>query len=267
MATDLVDLSAGSVRLVIDSARGARLSSLSIAGDEMLVGPLDESGRQRPAFEWGSYPMAPFAGRIRHGRFDFQGGHFEIERRMEPHAIHGMVDDVEWSVVERTTTDLRVSVEIDRRWPFGCSVEQHFSLSADRLRIRGTIIARDTMPAQIGWHPWFRRPTTIDHAFTEWLPRDTDGLPVRHSVGDPPTLDSTVDDCFVATGGPIAARVGSSRLTLSSDCSHWVVYNGAPHGVCVEPQSGPPNAAETGPFVLQRGERLERWFEISWSTP
>ncbi|MFM8528200.1 MAG: aldose 1-epimerase [Ilumatobacteraceae bacterium] len=265
MTLDLVELSAGSVRLVVDPGRGARLSSLSIDGDEMLVGPLDESGRQRPSFEWGSYPMAPFAGRIRHGRFEFGGGRFEIERRMEPHAIHGMVDDVEWSVVTRTSNELLVSVETDRRWPFGCRVEQHLTLRADRLRLRGTVIARDTMPAQIGWHPWFRRPTIIDHAFHEWLPRDTEGLPLNHPVGSPPALDSTVDDCFVATGGPIALRVGSTRLALSSDSSHWVVYNGAAHGVCVEPQSGPPNAVESGPHVLGPGQSLERWFEIDWS--
>jgi len=266
MTADLVELSTGSARAFVDTRRGARLSSLSISNHETLVGPLDESGRQRPRFEWGSYPMAPFAGRIRFGRFDFRGRTVEVERRMEPHAIHGMVDDVEWRIIASTATDLHVRVEPDQRWPFECVVEQRFSLRPERLRIEGTVVALETMPAQIGWHPWFRRPTSIDHRFREWLPRDADGLPGTKAVADPPSLDSLVDDCFVSSGDPIPVRVGPARLVLSSDCSHWVVYNGAAHGVCVEPQSGPPNAVETGAHVLEAGETLDRWFEIAWES-
>jgi aldose 1-epimerase len=35
-------------------------------------------------------------------------------------------------------------------------------------------------------------------------------------------------------------------LTIDSDCSHWVVYNEPDHAVCVEPQSGPPDAVNLG---------------------
>jgi len=264
MDANPVELNAGPANTLIDVAHGARLASLVVARDELLVGHLDSNGIPRPRFEWGSYPMSPFAGRIRFGRFDFGGRRFEVERRMEPHAIHGMVDDVEWTIVERANDSLRARVDVDHRWPFACSVEQSFVLRPDRLRIEGTLTAREPMPAQIGWHPWFRRPAAIDLGFAQWLPRDHDGLPIAQPTADPPSLDSTVDDCFLGTGEPIVVRVGTTRLELTSDCSHWVVYNGAPHGVCVEPQSGPPNAVETGPLVLEPGESLRRWFEIAW---
>jgi len=52
---------------------------------------------------------------------------------------------------------------------------------------------------------------------------------------------------------------------LRSDCSHWVVYNEDQRGLCVEPQSGPPNEFEANPLVLEPGESLARWFEIDWS--
>jgi galactose mutarotase-like enzyme len=67
-------LTAGPVTVRVDRARGARLASLVVHGHELLVQP--ETGRRgRPSDPLlsGCYPMAPFAGRTRGGRFAWYG--------------------------------------------------------------------------------------------------------------------------------------------------------------------------------------------------
>ena len=126
-------------------------------------------------------------------------------------------------------------------------------------------MAHDRMPAQVGWHPWFRRPAMVDGGFDMWLPRRQDGMPGEPSKFGLPDLNSGVDDCFVSTGRSVSVMVDQIRLELTSDCSHWVVYTEDPEGICVEPQSGPPNAIELDPFVLEAGQTLERRFTIEWT--
>jgi len=44
----------------------------------------------RSPLAWGSYPMVPWAGRIRHGRFRFDGEEYELPINFGAHAIHGV---------------------------------------------------------------------------------------------------------------------------------------------------------------------------------
>ena len=74
-----------------------------------------------------------------------------------------------------------------------------------------------------------------------------------------------VDDCFVNPLAPLSLTVNGVDLVLSSDCSHWVVYDQPSHSTCVEPQSGAPNAINDSPFVLAPRESLTKWFTIAWT--
>ena len=75
---DPIVLESTTARLTIDPAAGGRLASLVVAGSELLVtegmGPI----------MWGCYPMAPFAGRIRDGRFTFDGREHTLPREARP---------------------------------------------------------------------------------------------------------------------------------------------------------------------------------------
>ena len=74
------------------------------------------------------------------------------------------------------------------------------------------------------------------------------------------------DDCFLGAPGAVLHH-GRQRLTLTSDCDHWVVFDETAHATCVEPQSGPPDAFNlgTGSASLTPGGQLARWFEMVWS--
>src|SRR3546814_7332703 len=80
---------------------------------------------------------------------------------------------------------------------------------------------------------------------TRFYPRDSDGLPLGPL--DPPPPHGPWDDCFTGLTWPIGLTwPGALSLSLTSTCDHVVLYDQQPHAICVEPQSGPPDAANLG---------------------
>ena len=63
---DPLILEAAGARVVVRPEEGGRVGSVVVGGRELLV-TSDPQG----LIYWGSYPMAPWAGRIRHGRFEY----------------------------------------------------------------------------------------------------------------------------------------------------------------------------------------------------
>ena len=59
----MIELEAGTAYLTIDAEAGGRLVQLEVAGTKLLKD--DRSGGD---LTWGSYPMAPWAGRVRLSR-------------------------------------------------------------------------------------------------------------------------------------------------------------------------------------------------------
>jgi aldose 1-epimerase len=128
--------------------------------------------------------------------------------------------------------------------------------------------AGEAMPVTIGWHPWFVKPADDRLLCAAMYQRDADGIPTGELV-EPPARPW--DDCFVRPIGPLQlhypplSRVPGLTVTVASDCDHWVIYDQPEHATCVEPQSGPPDAANLGlATVLQPGEFLQRSMTISW---
>ena len=251
-------------QVLVDAGSGGRVASLVVRGTELIVGPAGDDGVPRSGLDWGLYPMAPYAGRVRNAAFGFDGAVHRLPPRAAPNAIHGTVDDAEWDVHGRTASTVTLGCAPGPRWPFASRVTHTISLLPDRLRMELSVHAHERMPVQVGWHPWFARPASVVTRFTQWLPRDADGMPGPPTTEGLPGPGEPVDDCFVAPTGPVLVDVAGVRLSLTSDCSHWVVYDGAAHGVCVEPQSGPPNEIASAPRVVGPGQVLGRWFEIAW---
>lgn len=278
MSDDLLVLRAGDVHLTIDPAHGARFTSLVVDGQELLV--TEGYGPMR----WGCYPMAPFAGRIRDGRFSFRGVDHELPRNLPPHAIHGTVFERPWDVIGPG----ELAIDLGPSWPFAGRVIQRVDLTEHGLDATLTLLADEPMPVSMGWHPWFRghltgapeRPTSasppVELAFdaTIMLERGADGLPTgRLSVPGPHPWD----DCF--TGLRSAPRVtwpGILELELTSTADYWVVYDEPVEGICVEPQTAPPDvvnlaaAAGVEPPIAARGRPATvamawRWRSLSGS--
>ena len=240
---------------------GGRIAQITYEGVPQLVGPDDG---HPGAIAWGCYPMVPWAGRVRNGRFSFHGQPHTLTPNLGAHAIHGVGFAMPWQVELHTADCIVLSLQLPRsaRWPFGGIARQTIRATPRRLRLTLGVHAQDqAMPAEIGWHPWFRKPDRIDFWPAQVYPRDADGIATLPMSAPPPP---PWDDCFTGADGAVLHR-GAQRVTLTSDCDHWVVFDEQAHATCVEPQTGPPDAFNLAPRILHPGEGINRWFEMLWS--
>lgn len=259
-------LEAADVSVNVSAADGGRLTSLVVGQHELLItegyGPI----------QWGSYPLAPFGGRIRDGAFTFGGRSYQLPINMPPHAIHGTVFDRPWTVLDDTT----LSIDLGSDWPFAGRVTQRFALTPDGLDISLTLEADVTMPAMLGWHPWFRRELTgtqarplpasaaVELSFEPGAMylRDADGIPTGERIR--PTTGPW-DDCFTDVGAdPVLTWPGVLEVEIGSTCDHWVVYSEPTYAICVEPQGGPPDAINHQPTIAAPGVAMTETMSLRW---
>lgn len=252
----------GHVSVMVDSENGGRLARVTFHDQDLLIGA-DHPASSHP-LGWGCYPMVPFCGRVRDARLFFRGVTHALEATAPPHAIHGTVHDRSWTIVARDECSLTLAIDLDDRWPFRGSVEHHVTVDNDAVSMQITLHALDDMPAMIGWHPWFIEPDDANVRPKVILRRDDHGIATDVAM---PTPDGPVDDCFVGGDELLTMTVANVVVALSSDCTHWVLYDAPRHATCVEPQSGPPNQVNDAPEVLLAGESMRRWFRIAVARP
>ncbi len=256
----MIELEAGhgrrTVWMTVHPASGGRVGNLEVDGTPVL--------RADPtvgALMWGIYPMVPWAGRLRHGEFMFDDRWRRVPLNLPPHAIHGTTFEAEWEVLDigRDYCEMRCPLT----WEFGGTAHQHIHLHEDGATFVLTAAAAgQAMPAVIGWHPCFQKPTTADLGFTRMYERDDDGVAVRRLL---PPAPHPWDDCFTGPTAPLRLHVGPLHVTIASDCDHWVVYDEPADATCVEPQSGPPDAFNIGGATrLEPGDILQRTMTLTW---
>ncbi len=289
------------VRAHIALDAGARLERVVVGvgdRDVDLLAPTPTEDREPWSTGWGSFSMAPWAGRIRHGRFRFLddvlgldlnhddgcgvgGGGGPIEPPDPPlvgdphvdpdgdrrHAIHGTTFSRPWTIVESEADRCLLTCPLTGAlgWPYAGTATQRIALHADRLELELTVAADHgtAFPASIGWHPWFAKPDRVDFGPVAMYALDPIGLPTGELVT--PTAGPW-DDCFV-NHDPVRLvydRPVVPEVTVTSDCDHWVVYDEPVDATCVEPQSGPPDAPSIRPDIVTSGRPIHRRMTIAW---
>ena len=250
----MITLQAGMAQLDLAPEAGGRIASLTVHGLELLVTEqqaTDALGAAPGPFGWGIFPMAPWAGRIRRGRFAFQGRTYQLPVNFPPHAIHGTLAEVGAEGTELIgTSDAVLTWPLEPPWPFAGHASQSVTLTPDGLTLTMEITASEAMPVTCGWHPWWSRrlsrgePVELDFAPTGMYRLDDDGIPTGELGAPSP---GPWDDCFPMPAAPVRLRwPGAIEVTLDTGCAEVVVFNKRPYGVCVEPQTGPPDAVNLG---------------------
>lgn len=255
-----VRLSQGGVVLELAPMAGGRIAQITFDGAPWLVGH-DE---RHEAIGWGSYPMLPWAGRVRHGRFAFGGHARQLPVNLGAHAIHGVAFALPWQVdaLAEASAALSLPLPTDARWPYGGLARQRIEVGARHVRLELSVTAaQEAMPAVVGWHPWFRKPDRLDFHPSGYYPRDHEGIAALPLAEPPPP---PWDDCFL-NDQAVRLHRGGQCLRLSSDCRHWVVYDETSFATCVEPQTGPPDAFNLGlARTLAPGQTLHAWCLMEW---
>ena len=226
----------------VDIDQGARLSSVNFRGMETAVPFRGE------LLTWGWYPMAPWAGRVRDGLIkDRFGNEFQLPTNLTPpHAIHGFGLTGSWY-------EIGVGIfAIDFPSPYeGARAEQRFEVLDNALRWSIEYEPGDCeLPFWLGFHPWFPRELNrgnsveIDFHAGKMFERGRDYLPTGQLVAPTP---GPWDDAFTEVRGtPTVYWEDALQIQIESDAPYWVVYDQDSDGVCVEPQTAPPDAANLG---------------------
>ena len=222
-----------------DPADGGRLSSFRVGDHELLV------AQGKDVFHSGSFVIAPWVGRLRDARLNYDGAQYRFSANSGPHALHGLVTDRPWQV----TGDGELSVELGDPWPWPCRVVQRAELSPGRATFRIEVHARADMPAAVGWHPWFVRRLAGTPASAALELEVEPGLMWANDLAGLPSGKLTApasrpwDYCFRnLRAEPLVRWPGELELTVGSDCEDWVIYDMEDAGVCVEPWTAPANS-------------------------
>ena len=261
----MITLSTPTASVHIDPVAGGRLTSMVVEDLELLVGGADS------AMDWGCYVMAPFAGRVRNGRFAFKGREHQLPRNLGPHAIHGTVFARPWTVVEAEPRRALLTCDLGPDWPFAGRVAHEVVLDDSSLSLRLEVAADDEpFPASCGWHPWWRRrlrrgaPLEVDvDAESMWV-RGPDGVPTGELVS--PVPPGPWDDCLTdLRSAPVLRWEGALEVVVDTSCDDLVVFDQPTHAICVEPQTGPPDALRLTPVLVEPGWPLVAEAEFRWT--
>jgi aldose 1-epimerase len=257
MTSDDLVIASDNVRCIVSPNEGGRLSSIIAFSQELLITKNDETNLQK----WGCYPMAPWAGRVRNGVFSHQSKQHQLEINMHHHAIHGTVLDRPWKLIDSDSSSVAMKIDLGANWGFVGEATQTISLIDDVIEFRLMVETDDaSMPAQVGWHPWFARPCTLEAKFTHMYLRDEFGIPNGEKIAPPA---GPYDDCFSGSlTTPTLNFANKVQLKIQTDCSHWVVYDEPQHAICVEPQSGPPDGFNIEPLVITPEIPLTRFMRL-----
>ncbi|GHK04255.1 aldose epimerase family protein [Streptomyces sp. NPDC003753] len=259
MSIDEITLAAGDAEVVLAPGNGGRVRSLRIGGTELL----------RQGERFGCFPMAPWCGRVRDGRFRNGGTVQQMPLNAPPHAIHGTVRDGVWRVARAEPAEAVLTYDLVAPWPYAGRVTQLAALTEDALTLTMSVETYDdSFPAQIGWHPWFHRSLGGEDVRIDFDPawqeeRGDDHLPTGNRVDPKP---GPWDDCFGMPGGVDVTLTWPGQLELKvTSREEWVVvYDEQPEAVCVEPQTGPPDGLNTLPRLVTPIEPLEATTTWTW---
>lgn len=275
---DILELSAGELRLAVRADLGASIAGLWHAGLPVLRSTEPEalaSSRLSAC-----YPLAPYSNRLGFRKFRWQGRDHTTQPNFDdnPHSVHGVAWQRPWEVVARDAQSAELVYEHtgDAHWPFAFSARQRFTLSPGELKVELSVTNRadEAQPVGLGWHPYFpkRSRSRLHIELTDRWEPDATGLPTRKvpQAGiDADIAHLEFDNCFEGWPGQARIRDEKLRMVLRSNLRYLVVFTPQTKPYyCVEPVSHVSNAIHMadplahGLVKLEPGETVEGWMSL-----
>ncbi|MDA4123708.1 MAG: aldose 1-epimerase [Thaumarchaeota archaeon] len=253
------------------SLDGAHVARLFLDGDEVIK-PGDSEGQAHG----GIAVLVPYAGRIRGGRYTFEGRRFTLPVAQDGHAIHGFAKDARWKLVGEKTGSVTLGSRLrSSEYPSVLDAQITYSVRSESFSTACfvTNVGPRSCPFEAGFHPYF-------------LARNwrivTTGRTYRYRLVDTyfPTGERTpfsfedvgpgtsLDDSF-RVSGPIRLETEGHTLVMTRRrMPYLIVYNGKSaegKSVAVEPYSGLEDAYNSGIglVILKPGESFSCGYGIS----
>jgi aldose 1-epimerase len=214
-AVSSIVLRKGSLSVGIEPAAGGALTRLDLALGprrfDILRPAVRGPSRIAPSLNMSSFPLVPYAGRLRNGHFQFEGRRIEypLNALPEQHSSHGDGFTREWQLtaLERDAAVLRIAPQSSAPIQYECV--QTVTVSEHRVEIK--LIARNLearpIPFESGFHPYFagRRRARVRANLpfrTHW---DTQLMP---ACTGPNELRQEFARGIAAAGLPVTAEFG-----------------------------------------------------------
>jgi len=188
----IVELTAGSLRLVLSPSIGGSISAFEWIGEDGARGILRHcNSSPENVLDAASFPLVPYVNRIRGGRFTFRGREVRLAPNMagDPSPLHGQGWLNPWAVEEASERRAVLGFRHDPgEWPWAYAARQEFALDERGLSIglTGRNTDAEPMPCGLGQHPYFQcgPETELDTRVTHAWTVDEQVLPVDRVVAD-----------------------------------------------------------------------------------
>lgn len=226
---------------------GCRMSSIRAFGHEIL--------RQfvpgMAVFQYGAFPMVPWAGRLGGGLLYWNGCTHQMPVNRAPHALHGLGCFGQW---EHASQDA-FYLDLDPWWPWPATAGLVVDVDGPTLTLTLSVEAQGrAFPAQLGLHPWFRRhladvgsdaPVRLSTTPAWQAERGANGLPTGRRIA--PTPQPWDDSFGFAPSFSAGLEWDNLSLSIASDHQVATLFTEKPDALCVEPQTSVPNALNSAP--------------------
>lgn len=252
----------------------------TINGDELNV--IDGFASVEEAMEtmtplFKSSKLSPFVCRTKNAKFHFgDRTHHLTKYSMGNHAIHGLVFNAVFSVMETTADEESACVKLqhvydrsDEGFPYAFRCEVEFTLRAsNELQLKTTVTNIDDqlLPVADGWHPYFTLGAPVDDCLLEFQSREmlefddelipTGKLIPYQEFGSLRPLGTTAfDNCFTvnfAECQPMCVfRNSQKKVQVEIHPSHEYPYlqlftPGHRQSIAIENLSAAPDALNNG---------------------
>ncbi len=283
-----VVLQAGAARAVLRPAAGGRICSLELAragGDPVAVlHPYTAAGVD--ALRWskgGIYPLVPYSNRIEGSLLQTLDGPVPLLPHPDaaPHTLHGHAHGLPWLVTAHTPSSATLTLDSPpcAAWPWHLRAEMQVQLTPTALTLKLQVhnLSSRTMPAGMGWHPYFRHLPSARLRYTaselwpatdEYLAEPPRALTAVEDFSQPRALPGgTMTDYLGGCTGALDMELpeGDVLSITQQGLPHLVVHRPAqPVYLCLEPVSHVANGfnlaargqAGTGTMQLAQGQSM-----------
>ncbi len=269
----MLSLTSGGAVLELLPELGGAVGRFAVQGRDVLrAAPAGAADVRQTA----CFPLVPFFGRARDGRFAFRGETIQLPAvpGFAPHALHGQGWRAPWRIEsDRAESATLVFDHAAGDWPWAYEARQVFTLSADSFRVELALTSRAArpMPFSLGLHPYFERAADAilrAEVGGVWL-ADENVMPTERAapdalldlangapLGNAPFVDNT--HFGWKHRAAIARRGRIIELTSDADFLHVFLPKGEGF-FCVEPVTAMPGAfdraaqSDSGFRVLESG--------------
>jgi aldose 1-epimerase len=196
---------------------GGALTRLDVRVGDTVVELLRPANDQPAHALWAlgasSFPLVPYGGRLRDGRFQFEGRSYQypLNALPERHSSHGDGWTRPWAITQLNRRAAAMVLEADASAPLQYRCTQTVSLHANRVRIDLSIrnLEPHRIPVGLGLHPYFanRSLATIRADLPSRWRWDQEMMPIA--------MESNPDAASLLRGHPV------SKLPVATEYAGW----------------------------------------------